>query len=304
MQNSEIINVAVLLTCYNRKEKTIKALNAIASAFEYTNKTQKINYRIYLTNDGCTDGTREAVRSLFSEVMLKIIDSDGNSYWAGGMRLAWNEALKAGIYDYYLLVNDDTIMLKKSVSSLLSTDAYSLRTYKKRGIYTAFISSSYDRNLITYGAKVYKNSIFKGAVDIYPTGIPQLCNMPNANILFVSKEVVNQIGILDPIFTHGAADWDYGMRARNAGIPVLTTPAVCGICDNDHDVGAIEKTKVIDMNKDERKSFILRPTYYYSDALKFYYKYSRLKYYASMIVYYLFVYTPRLYYMIFEQRGH
>lgn len=304
MQNSKVINIAVLLTCFNRKEKTLMSLKAISSAFEYTNKTYQIKYRIFLTNDGCTDGTRESVRSIYPEENLVIIDSDGNSYWAGGMRLAWSEALKSGDFDFYLLVNDDTILLQNSLCLLLSTDEYSLNTYGKRGVYTAFVGSTDDKKVITYGAKKYKNSVFRGAVDVYPTGKPQLCNMPNANILLVSKEVVNKIGILDTVFTHGAADWDYGMRARNADIPVLATPDVCGICDNDHDNGATEKVKVLNMSISERKRFILRPTYYYSDSLKFFRRYSIIKYYASKAVYYFFVYTPRLYYFIFEHRGH
>lgn len=301
------INIAALLTCFNRKDKTVNALKALFDAEkEFVDSTlQKLKISIFLTDDGCTDGTADAVRDVVGAHDCQIVKSDGNAYWAGGMRLAWKAALASrNKYDFYLLLNDDTSMAKDCLVQLMQTDAYCMQLFCKHGVYTAFVSDPEDEKLITYGAKVYKNAFLHGAVDLLPTGQPMSCNMPNANILLVSKDIVDAIGILDEIYVHGAADWDYGMKASKAGYPVLTTPGVCGYCEFDHDKGAEEETKVMKMTVSDRKKFILRPTYYYSDGLLFSYKYNKPKYYLSKIIYYIFVYTPSLYYYIFKKRGH
>lgn len=304
---NEIVKIAVLLTCFNRKNKTINALRSLFEAEQdFINSTSlKLQISIFLTDDGCTDGTVDAVRDVVGAHFCQIVKSDGNAFWAGGMRLAWNAALASGSgFDFYLLLNDDTSMKKDSFMQLMQTDAYSVKMFCKHGVYTAFVSDPEDEKLITYGAKVYKNSFLHGAVDLQPTGQPLLCNMPNANILLVSKEVVDKIGILDEKYVHGAADWDYGMKASRAGYPVLTTSGVCGYCEFDHDKGTEEEAKVLKMSVNDRKRFILRPTYYYSDGLRFSYRYNRTKYYLSKFIYYIFVYIPSLYYYIFKKRGH
>lgn len=304
---NNVTNIAALLTCFNRKNKTVKAIKSLFLAEqkyrEYT--THSIKISIFLTDDGCTDDTADAVRVVTADHDCSIIESDGNAYWAGGMRIAWKAALDSKTdYDYYLLLNDDTVLSEDCFIQLFQTDSFSLQTFSKHGVYTGFVSDPENKELITYGAKVYKNSFFHGAIDIQPAGQPILCNMPNANILLVSKDVVEEIGILDEIYVHGAADWDYGMKASKAGYPVLTTPGVCGYCEFDHKKGQEEELIALNMNVSERKKFILKPTYYYSDGLKFSRRYNKSKYYISKLFYFVFLYTPKLYYFIFKQRGH
>ena len=67
-----------------------------------------------------------------------------------------------------------------------------------------------------------------------PKDIPQKCELTNANILWISKETVDTIGIFDERYTHGIADFDYSMRAIKNGIPVYLAPNFGGICLHDH----------------------------------------------------------------------
>lgn len=301
------MKIAVLLTCFNRCQKTVRALYSLYhSADNYNNEySDEIDLEVFLTDDGCTDGTTETVKSLFHDKKINIISSDGNSYWAGGMRLAWKAALKSDTdFNYYLLINDDTLLCKDSINELLYVDSYSKNTYNKHCICTGFISDPNNIELITYGAKTYKKNLFQGAIDLKPIGKPQLCTMPNANLLLVHSSVVELIGILDSAFIHGAADWDYGLRASQKGIPVLTTTKVCGYCEFDHDNCDVEKQKVKSMTIRQRKLFLKRPTHFYVDGFTFNYRHFRFKYYLMKIAYYLNVYTPIIYYNIFKIRGH
>ena len=90
-------DIAILLTCHNRKDKTLKALAALQKAKEsYSNP---IRLSIYLTDDGSTDGTAKAIQQYFPNVI--ILHGDGNLFWAGGMINSWKEAIKKNIPDIF-----------------------------------------------------------------------------------------------------------------------------------------------------------------------------------------------------------
>lgn len=306
MNGNNIIRIAVLLTCYNRKIKTVECLKSLFEAEDYfaIHSERKLELSLYITDDGCTDGTADGVRAIVGDHRYTIINSDGNAYWAGGMRLAWRAAVVDSIqYDYYLLLNDDTSVKRDCIIELLSTDDFCKSKYKRDGVYSGFVSSSHDEALITYGAKVYKRGLFSSAVDMTPTGTPQLCNMPNANILLVSRGVCEKIGILSDCYIHGAADWDYGLRASKQGIPVLTTSTVCGHCEMDHDNRMEEAIRVKSMSFKERKVYINRPnTKQYHDSLDFFWRHNKIKYFILLVSYYLNLYCPSLYYRLYIKR--
>ena len=90
----------VLLTCFNRKLKTLEALNNLFLAY---NKISNLYFmQVYLTDDKSTDGTSMAVKANFPEV--KIIK--GSALYIGPeMRNSWNEAKKKNIpHIYYLMM--------------------------------------------------------------------------------------------------------------------------------------------------------------------------------------------------------
>ena len=97
-------NLAVLITCHNRLEKTKECLKSIY----FQKKIEQYDVKVFLVDDGSTDGTPEYIKENFPEIIL--IQGDGNLYWGGGMYLAWEEALKyKKNFDYFLWVNDDVI---------------------------------------------------------------------------------------------------------------------------------------------------------------------------------------------------
>jgi len=222
------MTIAVLLTCFNRKEKTLKALHRLMLA--YNTFANQISLKIYLTDDGSTDGTGEAVKEIYPESVILL--GNGNLYWAGGMRNSWREALK-GNYDAYLLLNDDTDVFTNVFKELLETHEYSQKQFGKSGIY---LGSTYDESTkkISYGgAKLTNKFTFKYHF-LEPNGHFQNCELGNANIMLVPKEVVKEIGILSEGYIHGVADYDYTLKAINKNIPVLTTPEYSGTCTDDH----------------------------------------------------------------------
>ena len=85
------MRIAAIITCHNRKEKTLVCLKSLFQIIQ--------NIDVFLTDDGSTDGTSEAVKKIYPQV--NIIQGDGNLFWSRGMYIAWKEAVKGG-YDYYL----------------------------------------------------------------------------------------------------------------------------------------------------------------------------------------------------------
>ena len=196
--------VAVLLTCHNRRNKTLSCLKSLLGS----NLSNVFNFDVYLVDDGSADGTSEAVKLEYPKT--RILLGNGNLFWAGGMRLAFSEVSKSEInYDGFLLLNDDVELKNDFVERILETRKFCLQKHHKVGIYSG---STADPNtgLITYGG----NFLIKGidnpaSILIQPSNIPQMCHLTNANVLFVEKEVIKKVGFFDYKYTHGIADYDF-----------------------------------------------------------------------------------------------
>jgi GT2 family glycosyltransferase len=207
------LSIAVLLTCFNRREKTLSCLRRLAAQ----DLPAGHRLEIFLVDDGCTDGTGEAVRAEFPHV--RVIQGTGSLYWAGGMRLAWAEAAKTQP-DYFLLLNDDTEIVPEAIATLLAITG----PPEARVIAVAPIADPASGKII-YGA--YRH----GSPDNQFSADPiTQCGTFNANCTLIPKAVFEEIGALDKIFTHGLADLDYGLRAFERGIQITQAGGTLGFC--------------------------------------------------------------------------
>jgi len=238
-----MIQLAILLTCHNRKVKTLACLKSIYGQEDIT----ETHFEIYLVDDNSSDGTAETVRSEYPTVSL--IKGNGNLFWAGGMRLAWREALNANKnFDYFLLLNDDTFLLKDALKNLFAD----LTVLNEKCI---LIGSTQDENSgkFSYGGRLLKNGYNLSSKIVKPNdSSPQLCHLGNANIMLVPKTVVDSIGILSDDYTHAFADFGYTLKAKQAGIPSYICSYYCGYCTNDHGVN----WKSADHSLSERIQFL------------------------------------------------
>ncbi|MGK2860937.1 MAG: glycosyltransferase family 2 protein [Chitinophagaceae bacterium] len=223
-----MIQLAILLTSHNRKTKTLSCLKSIRNQ----EGIDKISSEIYLVDDNSSDGTYEAISSEFPHV--NIIKGDGNLFWAGGMRLAWRSAIKTGKqYDYFLLLNDDTLLFSDALKNLFAD----ISTIQKEKSILIGSTQNEHTGEFSYGGRLLKNNYNSSWKIIKPNGLsPQLCHLGNANIMLVPNETVNAIGILSDDYTHSIADYDYTMKARKAGISTFICSHYCGYCADDHGV--------------------------------------------------------------------
>lgn len=213
-------SIAVLITCFNRKDKTLSCLKDIYGQVGI----DEVSLDIYVVDGGSKDGTAEAVSIAYPQVNIAVCNG---LYWAGGMRAAWKNARQHKEYDYYWLLNDDTHLYPVCLSELLKADVYSIKTYGKQGIYVGSTCDIKTKKL-TYGG------IGNGKWIVPDGKIYHECNLGNANIMMVSKQVYDTIGGFSSDYTHGIADYDYTLRACEAKMPVLLLPVYGGECENDH----------------------------------------------------------------------
>ena len=299
------MKIAVLLTCFNRKEKTLSCLYSLYNALSlYNDKNENnIEISVYLTDDGCTDGTADAIRNNFSDKDITILQGTGNLYWAGGMRFAWNEALKKhNEWDFYLLLNDDTCVIEDCLFTLMNTDEYSKSKLGKQGIYSGITCDPNNNSKITYGGRKWKNYFLGTTTILTPNGEPQLCDETNANILLVSKIVVDQIGIFWEGYSHIGADFDYAIQCNKRNIPTFVTSKICGYCKNDHRSASEERDKIINMTLQERRNYFNNPLHLSKDRNKFKRRNTPLRYPFGVIGRFLNLYFPTLYYKISDFR--
>lgn len=298
------IVIAALLTCHNRKEKTLLCLQSLFSSLYYYNSNYNalISLKVFLVDDGSTDGTSEEIQETFKDKihLIKIIKGSGSLFWARGMALAWRYALDEDSgWDFFLLLNDDTFLYNNSLKTLFDTHKYSLNKFGKEGLYSGITCEMGNSEKITYGGAVWLNKFMVKCKQLKPSLVPQMCDVANANILLVPYGVVNQIGILNDTYQHGFADYEYSMSARKRNIPVLVTSEICGECNFDHDN---EVTLFIDMNLKERKAYFNSPLHSNKDYLYYIKRNFPIRFPFVLIGRLLNLYFPKIYYYTRELR--
>ena len=301
----ECIYIAVLLTCHNRKEKTISCLKSLfVSQDDYNRKhNNQLLLTVFLVDDGCTDGTSDEIKQTFINKMdvISIIKGDGSLYWAGGMRLAWRSSLEVKKdWDFYMLINDDTILNVQCIECLLKTHIYSLNNYGRGGIYCGVTCELGHPDRISYGGVVWTcKALARGRKILEPIGTPQECDATNANILLVSSEVYNELGILFEGYSHGYADYDYSMKAKKKGFPLLLSTKILGECNNDH---FSIRNIILSMSFAERRRFFNSPLRSTRDHLLFYRRNFPLRYPSVLLGRLMWIFFPRLYYRLQDIR--
>ena len=202
------------MTCFNRRDLTLDCLRRLFSQ----KLPEGTNLRVTLVDDGSTDGTAASVKAEFPEVT--VLEGDGNLYWCGGMRKAWAHAALADP-DYYLLLNDDTVLEPNAISELLSI----VGSPEQRRIAIAAIRDP-DSQRISYGGVRLEGG--KAPAN----GSPSPCDTFNANCVLVPQAVYQEMGMFHTTYTHAMGDTDYGLQARKRGIDLFQSGRALGTCPN------------------------------------------------------------------------
>ncbi|NBO93936.1 MAG: glycosyltransferase family 2 protein [Planctomycetia bacterium] len=214
------MNIAVVMTCHNRRNLTIACLRSLKEQTILTGEAENKGYSLslWLLDDASTDGTAEAVKKEWPGA--NITTGDGKRYWCGGMREAWERAAGADP-DYFLLMNDDTTLEHDALEQLLRLAP----TPEDRVIAVAAIADPRCGRVVFGGHKGHK------LTPVQPAGKAEECDTMNANCTLITRAVRRSIGGLHSFYTHSMGDFDYGFAASRRGIRIVQSPKVLGFSE-------------------------------------------------------------------------
>lgn len=214
-----MLKTAVLLTCFNRKEKTKRCLS---NFLKQESLPENMTFDIFLVDDGSTDGTADMVRKDFP--LVHLIHGTGNLFWNQGMRRAWQSAELYTKFDFFIWLNDDTYIDINCLNTIFLNYYQAKDISKTEVIIAGACSESIYSKIFSYGGRDDQGPII-------PNGELQKCKYINGNIVLIPRQIYEAIGILSNEYTHGIGDFDYGLRALENKFSCFTTTNYVGICE-------------------------------------------------------------------------
>jgi GT2 family glycosyltransferase len=145
------------------------------------------------------------------------------------MRLAFAEALK-GNYDYYLWLNDDTLLEPQALNELVN-----IHHDLAEGGHPNSIVVGSTRDPVTgqptYGGAVQSKLWYTKKFEfVEPGQTLQECDTMFGNCVLIPNSVATKVGNIDGTFIHSMGDLDYGLRARKLGCSIWAAPGFVGTC--------------------------------------------------------------------------
>ncbi|MCX6454848.1 MAG: glycosyltransferase [Actinobacteria bacterium] len=213
--------VMVLMTCHNRAELTEVAIFSAKNSAKFAN----IDLFWAVTNDGSSDDTPQVLIKNCEN--LRIIEGDGNLYWSRGMRAAWDGG--SGFFDpcdYVLWLNDDVNLLEIGIQEMIES-----MHIGDASIVAGACAQDDKLEIFSYGGFSLKGKRPTRFKQVPPDCAVQRIDSFNGNVVLMKWEVAQKIDIQQ--FSHMFGDIDFGLRARRAGLNLVTTRAYVGVCYRD-----------------------------------------------------------------------
>jgi GT2 family glycosyltransferase len=225
--------VAIIISTYNQKKLLEESLSSIR------NKTNYKNYKVYVVDDSGKGEIGKDIKKKFRYV--EVILNKKNKGFSGANNIGIKKALKEYNPDYYLLLNDDTEMTDKNwLKKMIDVG----ENDKKIGILGCKILYP-DRSLQNLGGYLNKWKIELELSEKKKETF-EVDHVMGA-FLIVKREVVNEVGILDEIYTpYLLEDTDYCLRAKEKGWKVVSVPYVTIIHKKGKSIDSLEdKTRLL-----------------------------------------------------------
>ena len=217
------MKMTAIMACHNRWEKTARCL---ASLFAQDLSSYGVSLDVVVVDDGSTDGTAAEITRNFPDVY--VVRTSGDLFWAGAMALAESEARRRFSPEFLLWLNDDVELDPGALSTLLG--AYEVIAAEARpGIVVGAVRDP-DSQAVTYSGvrRVDRHPLHYEIVR--PDGRLDEADTFNGNVVLVPRAVYESVGRIDGSFAHAQADFDYGLRARKQGFPIVVAPSAVGTC--------------------------------------------------------------------------
>jgi GT2 family glycosyltransferase len=197
--------IAVVIVTFNRCDELVKTITAIQNQGILEND-------IIVINNNSTDNTKNILDSNYKNIQS--IHLNENIASAGGFSKGMQTAFEKG-YDWVWLFNDDSRPVEGSLKSILEQ----------------LNSDKIEIGLLKIANKDENNK----AVLLYWNGVRKPVSVDVSNEIvqtdlitfdgcIISKKTIEKIGYCDPLYFMGTYEFDYCLKAKDAGIGVYTLP--------------------------------------------------------------------------------
>lgn len=221
-------DLAIVIVNWNGRELLARCLRSIAA----TAGDQRC--RIYVVDNGSTDGSQAMLRAEFPEVQLR--EAPHNPGFAGGNNIALREilALGEGAPPQILLLNPDTIVQPGALQALVRT----LESNPQYGMVGALLlneDGTFQASYVDFPTLAQEFLILTGLGrklkgEHYPShslgesAAPRTVDYVIGACILVRTAALAQIGLMDEGFFMYSEETDWCYRCRQAGWQVAFAP--------------------------------------------------------------------------------
>ena len=197
--------IAVVIVTFNRCDELVKTITAIQNQGILEND-------IIVINNNSTDTTKNILDSNYKNIQS--IHLNENIASAGGFSKGMQTAFEKG-YDWVWLFNDDSRPVEGSLQSILAH----LNSDKIQiGLLKIANKDENNKAVLLYWNGVRKPVYVDVSNDIVQT------DLITFDGCIISKKTIEKIGYCDPLYFMGTYEFDYCLKAKDAGIGVYTLP--------------------------------------------------------------------------------
>lgn len=225
-------HISIIIVNHNTNQETKDCLNTLLDCKDANYKT-----RIIIVDNGSKIPL--SLAKSYLEKNIEVIRSEANLGFTGGNNLGLSHAIKTYNSDYFLLINNDTLVDPFFLSNLYQT----IKANAKIGLVTPkiYFAKNYEYHKNTY-EKTQKGRVIwfaGGIIDwrnliAYHRGVDEVDRQQFDQIsevdfatgccMLIKREVIESVGILDKKFFLYLEDVDFCCRAKKKGFTIIYQP--------------------------------------------------------------------------------
>jgi GT2 family glycosyltransferase len=221
-----MIKIAILVPVFNNLEYTKICLSNLVDTLNDI-QVQQVLPNIIVVDDGSTDGTREWIKSHFSNI--EVLFGTGNLWWSGSINLGMEHAFEKQQADHVLWWNNDIIAGGDYFNNLFNL----IKEASDDTVYGSKIYQAGNPNIV-WGMGGYFDPV-NGKKGMHAFNVPDspaynddlnVQWLPGMGTI-INKSVYNKIGLLDNThFPQYHGDSDYTYRAYLANFKIIVKPSL------------------------------------------------------------------------------
>ena len=212
--------VVIITINYNQTLYTVDCINSILDS-DYN------NYKLLLVDNGSTVSQIDLLDELMPDderiLLTKIKKNIG---YVGGVNHGLREATVFKP-DYYIIMNNDTVIHKTSISSLVKC----CDKHHKKAIVAGKVYEYDERNRVQSIGTIFTDKRYlrekspgKGEIDSGQYDFEMEMDMLDDILWLIPARLINEIGFYSDHFYFGGEQADFALRAKKNGYKLIYTP--------------------------------------------------------------------------------